>query len=290
MRLGLFAINYNTCADPESCIRVARAAEAAGLDSVWTGEHLVLPSGAGELARLPSTTPMLDTIAAATWVAAHTSSIRIGTGVIVLPLHHPVLLAKQLASVDVLSDGRLIVGLAAGYIAGEFAAVDVPLEERGARMDEYVAALRALWTMRQPVFDGEFVSFRDVDAHPRPVQQPTPPLVFGGVSDAAFRRAVTVGHGWYGFNMTLDRTSEALEIIRHTERRYGRPPELGPLEIIVTPRDGQDVDNLLRYRDLGVDCVVALPADVARDKHHAPVPIDGILRTIASIASVVDGA
>jgi probable F420-dependent oxidoreductase len=289
MRLGLFAINYNTCADPEASIRVARAAEEAGLDSVWTGEHLVLPSGPAELARLPSATPMLDTIAAATWVAAHTSSIKIGTGVIVLPLHHPVLLAKQLASVDVLSNGRLIVGLAAGYIPEELAAVGIPLEERGARMDEYVAALRALWTMPQPVFDGEFVSFRGVDAHPRPVQRPTLPLVFGGVSDAAFRRAVTVGHGWYGFNMTLDRVSEASDVIRRTEQRYSRPPELGPLEIIITPRDGQDRDTLLRYQDLGVDCVVALPANADPDKQHAPAPLDGILRTIDSLARLALG-
>ena len=95
MRLGLFAINYNTCAHPESCVRVARAAEEAGFDSVWTAEHFVLPSGPAELRRLRSTTPMIDTIAAAAWIAAHTSSIRIGTGILILPLHHPVILANS---------------------------------------------------------------------------------------------------------------------------------------------------------------------------------------------------
>ena len=166
MRLGLFAINYNTCADPESCVRVARAAEEAGFDSVWTAEHFVLPSGPAELRRLRSTTPMVDTIAAAAWIAAHTSSIRIGTGILILPLHHPVILAKQLASVDVLSNGRLNVGIAVGYIPAEFATIGVPLAERGARMDEYLAAMHALWTMDEPTFEGRFVSFNGVDAHP----------------------------------------------------------------------------------------------------------------------------
>ena len=145
---------------------------------------------------------------------------------------------------DVLSNGRLNVGIAVGYIPAEFATIGVPLAERGARMDEYLAAMHALWTMDEPAFEGRFVSFNGVDAHPRPLQKPTPRIVFGGDSDAAFRRSVTSGHGWYGFGMTLDSTTRCIDAIRQAEQRHGRPTELGKLDIIVTPTDGQSPDMI----------------------------------------------
>lgn len=284
MRLGLFAINYNTCADPASAVRVARAAEAAGFESVWTGEHLVLPSPRTKASPLPPEAPMLDTVVAATWIAAHTSTIRIGTGIIVLPLRHPVVLAKELASVDVVSEGRLIVGVGAGYLEEEFAAVGVPLSERGTRMDEYVAAMRALWAMEQPSFSGRHVTFDRVDAHPRPRQQPSPPIVFGGGSPAAFRRAVTTGHGWYGFGLDIDRARAGLEALRLAEQRYERPDELGKVATYVTPAGDQSQDMIRRYEDLGIDCVIVLPAERSRDDRHRPVMVDDILRTIDTLA------
>ncbi len=289
VRLGLFAVNFNTCADPEACIRVVQAAEQAGFDSVWTGEHVVLPSPATDRSPLPPTTPMLDTGVAAAYIAAHTSTIRIGTGIIILPLRHPVLLAKELASLDVVSGGRLIAGFGAGYLPEEFDAMGVPLSERGARMDEYLAALRALWTMDQPEFEGRFVSFTGVDAHPRPVQPGGPPLVLGGGSEAAVRRAIRLADGFYAFGVDLAWMRELNEFVDRVLRHEGRPDELGDLEIIVTPIDGQTPDQVRRYEELGVDCLVALPGDVTdRSQRHRPVPIDEILRTIETLSALID--
>ena len=158
MRLGLFAMNYGTCADPAAAVRVARAAEAAGFESLWTGEHVVLPYPKPEGFSIPPELPFLDTIAALTLLATATERVRIASGIIELPLHNPVLLAKQLASVDVISNGRLIAGFGAGYVEPEFDAVGVNLSERGVRMDEHLDALIELWTGDPPQYSGRTVS------------------------------------------------------------------------------------------------------------------------------------
>jgi probable F420-dependent oxidoreductase len=203
VKIGLFAINYATCAEPELAIRVARHAEAAGFESVWTGEHVVLPDPAPPGFTLPPTLPFLDTVVALTLLAVHTRDIRVASGIIVLPLRNPVILAKELASVDVVSQGRLIAGFAAGYIPEEFAAAGVSMAGRGQLMDDYIRALQTLWSTERPDYQGNVVSFRGIDAHPRPVQHPGPPIVVGGEGPAALRRAVTMANGWYGFGMNL---------------------------------------------------------------------------------------
>src|SRR5260221_3000548 len=173
MKIGLFAINYGTCGDPSSAVQVAQAAEAAGFESVWTGEHIVLPDPM--LASFPLTpkTPMLDTIVALTWIAAHTQRLRIASGIIVLPQRNPLLLAKELASVDVVSGGRLIIGVGAGWLEPEFKALGVLMERRGERMDDALRAMRALWTMEKTKYQSTFTSFSNVAAYTRPMQRPT---------------------------------------------------------------------------------------------------------------------
>lgn len=284
MKLGLFAINYGTCADPELAVRVARHAEAAGFESVWTGEHIVLPDPRPAGFSQPPTLPFLDTVVALTLVAAHTTTIRIGTGIIVLPLHPPAVLAKQLASVDVVSGGRLTAGFSAGYLPAEFAAAGVPMAERGARMDEHLRALAALWSMEHPRYEGRWVSIRDVDAHPRPVQRPGPPIVLGGEAPAALRRAATVANGWYGFNLTPAEAGRHLAALRRYEGE--RPAHLGRLELTVTPAGPLDRAALDAYEELGVDRLVLLPdPEAERGQRHAPVPVDRILRTIDAAAT-----
>ena len=131
--------------------------------------------------------------------------------------------------------GRLIAGFGAGYVEAEFAALGVPLSERGRRMDEHLDAMRELWSAERPEYHGRFVDFAGIDAHPRPLQPSGPPIVLGGVSDAARRRAVTKANGWYVFNATQDFAREAVEIIAADQAKYERPGELGPLEISITP-------------------------------------------------------
>jgi probable F420-dependent oxidoreductase len=252
MKFGLFGINFGACADPDGARRVAQTAEEGGFESLWTGEHVVLPDPQAPPSPSPPDVPFLDPAVALAHVAAHTKSIRLGTGIIILPQRNPVILAKELTSVDVLSGGRLIFGLGVGYLKAEFDALGIPFEDRGARATDYLAAILALWTQDKPSHEGPFVSFSGIQSQPRPVQKPHPPIVIGGHSPPAFRRAVGRANGWYGFMLDVEKTALAIEGLREAEKRYGRPAALGPLEISVTPRGKLDLDTVKRFADLGV--------------------------------------
>ncbi len=258
MKLGFFGIGSGPCAEPEVAARVARAAEAAGYESLWTGEHVVLPEPRVPPSPAPPDFPMLHPSSILAFLAGVTERVRLGTGIVILPQRNPLVLAKELASVDVLSGGRLLFGLGAGYLKPEFDALGVSFERRGARTDEYIEVIRALWTQPSPSFRGEFASFSGVQAWPRPVQKPHPPIIVGGHSPGALRRAVRAGNGWYGFALDLDNTRRCIEGLRAAEREVERPPELGPLEISVTPGMPLDADAARRYEDLGVERLIPL--------------------------------
>jgi probable F420-dependent oxidoreductase len=282
MKFGLFALNYGTCGDPGAAVEIGRYAESAGLESVWTGEHVVMADPRPDRRSFPPTMPFLDTTVALTWLAAHTTKLNLGSGIIVLPLRNPVLLAKELASVDRVSGGRLIAGVAAGYVRAEFTATGVSFAGRHQRTDDYLAALRALWTMEHPRHDGPFVSFSGIDAHPRPVRPSGPPIVAGGESRPALIRAVTMANGWYGFDVDVH---GCLNALRDVAAEYDRPRELGPLEITVTPAGPLDRTAVERYEAQGVDRLVLLPQpDIDSAHKHVPVPIDQIKRNIDWIA------
>ena len=195
MKFGLYGINIGACASPGTAARVARAAEAAGFDSLWTAEHVVLPDPQEPPSPIPAHVPLLDPAVALAFAAAHTERILLATGIIILPQRNPLVLAKELASLDVLSGGRLVFGFAAGYLHQEFAALGVPFEDRGARTDEYLDAILALWTRERPACQGRFVSFSGVDAHQRPAREPHPPLVVGGPSPPASRQELATRVG-----------------------------------------------------------------------------------------------
>ena len=258
MKLGLYGINLGACVDPEAAASVARAAEAAGFESVWTAEHVVLPDPQTPDSPIPAQTPLLDPAIALSHVAAHTRTILLGTGIIILPQRNPVVLAKELASVDVLSGGRLIFGVGAGYLRAEFEAIGASFADRGEQTNEYIEAILALWTQEKPSFEGRFVAFRGIDAQPRPVQKPHPPIVVGGMSPPALRRAARYGNGWYGFALDLEKTARCVAGLREAQQSVARPAELGPLEISVTPSGPLDADAVSRFEDLGVDRLVLL--------------------------------
>jgi len=188
--------------------------------------------------------------------------VRLGTGIIILPQRNPLVLAKELASLDALSNGRLIFGIGVGYLEPEFRAIGAPFEQRGAVTDEYLAAMRAIWSQTKPAYQGRFVSFADVQAHPQPVQRPHPPIVVGGRTAAAFRRAVQQGNGWYGFALDLDGTAQALAGLRAAAQQHTRPAHLGPLEISITPGRGAAVDlaTAEKYAALGVHRLILMPS------------------------------
>src|SRR5262245_40920026 len=234
---------------------------------------------------MPPMLPFLDPVVALALIASHTTTIRIGTGIIVLPLRSPAVLAKELASIDVVSGGRLIAGFAAGYVPAEFAVSGVPMDERGARMDEYLRVLAALWAMEHPQYEGRFVSVQGVDTRPRPVQRPGPPIVVGGEAPAVLRRAVSMANGWYGFGITLAEASRYITALRRLEQEHERPAHLGRLELSVTPVGPLDRATVDRYEDLGVDRLILLPEpEVDPARRHVPVPVDRILHNIDTVA------
>jgi probable F420-dependent oxidoreductase len=288
MQLGLYAINYGTCGDPDSLVQVAQYAEAAGLDSLWAGEHIVLPSPQPPDYAIAPEIPFLDAVVALALAAANTRSITVATGILELPLHQPVLLAKQLASVDQIARGRLVVGIGVGYLALEFAALGVPLDERATRTDEHLEAMRALWTMEAPEFHGRHVDFADVDAHPRPVQAGGPPIMIGGNSALARRRAITTARGWIPADLDLDATRDARRALDRDLDELDRPASLGPFDFtVISPRNRLDAALVDGYRELGVDRLIVLPGlDVRPERRYHAVPIEDIFRTIDHLAGL----
>lgn len=259
MKIGLFQINMNALSEPEALGKAAVAAERAGFESLWTGEHVVLPDPQAPPSPMPPEGKLLDPAVALAYAAALTTDIKLGTGIIIVPQRNPLVLAKELASVDVLSNGRLIFGVGVGYLPAEFEAIGVPMEDRARRSVEYIEAMRAIWSMDQPEYSGKYVNFSGVVANPRPVQQPGPPVVMGGHSAPAFRRSVTMCEGWYGFALDLEATKNCIDGIAAEAAKHERPAELGPLEISVTPRMRPSPEMVEQYRELGVDRLVLLP-------------------------------
>ena len=257
MKLGLFGIGSGICAHPAVAKRIAQRAEALGFDSLWTGEHVVLPDPRQAPSPAPPDFAMLHPSTALAYLAGVTERVKLGTGITLIAQRNPVVLAKEMASLDVVSEGRLLLGIGAGYLHQEFAALGVPFQERGARTDEYVAAMRALWNQEQPSFHGRFVQFDAIQAMPRPVQEGGPPIVVGGASDAALRRSVDYAQGWYGFALNVQQTASVLERLR----RLGGDG----LEISVTPSVRLSAETLAQYAELGVHRLIALlPQDEAK--------------------------
>lgn len=257
MRLGIFGINAGSSYGPADTLRLARLAEELGFDSVWSGEHVVVPSPRVPPSPMEPTDPIVDPLVHLAFIAAATEQVLLATGIIILPQRNPLVLSKQVASLDVLSGGRLVLGVGAGYLEPEMTAIGVPMHDRGARTDDYLRAMRALWAEPGPVeYHGPFTDFAGIDAHPRPVQPGGPRVVVGGHTPAAFRRAVDQGHGWYGFALTPDDTEQCIEGLRRAASEVDRPGELGELEISVTPQRRLDAATVDAFRAAGVDRLV----------------------------------
>ncbi|BBZ27506.1 LLM class F420-dependent oxidoreductase [Mycolicibacterium madagascariense] len=273
MRLGLHALGIGSGARRDVIDAVARAAERCGFARLWAGEHVVMvdrsvsryPYSADGQIAVPAEADWLDPMIALSFAAAATSTIEIATGVLLLPEHNPVMVAKQAASLDTLSGGRFTLGIGVGWSREEFDALGVPFARRAARTAEYVAAMRTLWRDDVATFDGEFVAFDSVRVNPKPVRDRRIPIVLGGNSDAALRRVADWGDGWYGFNV-----EDVAAAKRHVACIRARCDEQGrdgtELSLAVALRDPRpsDVEPLAA---LGVDelvLVVGPPDDAHR--------------------------
>jgi probable F420-dependent oxidoreductase len=258
MDFGYFGFNVGALNNADSMERVVVSAEQLGYESVWTGEHVILIDPQEPPSPVPPESNFVDSIASLAFAAAKTERIKIGSGIILLAQRDPIVLAKELAGIDVLSKGRLLFGLGVGYVPGEFEALGIPYEERGARTTEHIEVLRTLWTEQKPSFDGQFTKFSGIQSHPMPIQNPHPPIIVGGNSPPALRRAVAQGDGWYGFFMDVDAAAGMVGALEETAKSTERPDSLGKLTISITPPGPVDGDTAKRFEDVGVDRLVTM--------------------------------
>jgi probable F420-dependent oxidoreductase len=261
---------------PEQMAAVAVRAEALGFESVWVAEHLVLPAeirsrypyAAEGVPPINPATPLLDPLLVLMQVAARTTRLRLGTNVFILPLRHPIAVARMVATLDVLSAGRVSFGVGLGWLEEEFAAVGVDFATRAGRTREAIRALRALWTEATPAFAGRYVRFPPVRFEPKPVQRPHPPILVGGESEAALRRAAALGDGWYGVGHTP--ASAATQVQRLRALLAGEGRGAAPFDYTVSHGGGElTADDVRRYADAGVTRVVSLPWRRAREADEA---------------------
>lgn len=223
---------------------VAAAADAGGFGTLWCGEHVVMadtprsryPYSADGRIAVPPDTDWLDPLLALSFIAAHSRRITLATGVLLLPEHHPLIVAKQTATLDVLSGGRFALGVGVGWSAEEFDALGVPFARRGARTAEYIAAIRRAWASDVSSFFGEFVRFDAVRIYPKPIRGRKIPIIVGGTTDAALRRVAMTGDGWYGFNLSVAEVPDRVGTLAAYCREHDRDP--GSVTIAVSLSDG----------------------------------------------------
>lgn len=251
-------------ASPELLAALARNAEAAGVESLWSVEHVVIPVGyrstypydpSGKIPA-PENVPLPDPLLCLAYAAAVTKTIRLATGILILPQRHPLYVAKEAATLDVLSNGRFILGIGVGWLAEEFEALGIPFAERAGRTAEAVAALRALWREGPCAFAGRYYRWPAVESNPKPVQRPGIPIVVGGHTDMSARRAARYGDGYFPGVADPERLARLLGILRDECARVGRDP--AAIEITAM-HYFPDLDTAKRFRDLGVHRLAVMP-------------------------------
>ena len=264
MQLGIHLPHVGRKAGPDSIRRAAEQAEALGFADVWVSEHIILPNGAP----YPPSPIFYDPVLTLTWAAAYTSRVKLGTTVLVLPMRHPIPLAKELATLQLLSGGRLILGAGVGWMEAEFKALGVPFRERGRRMDEGIAMMRAVWTQDPVTFRPTYIEAEIEEMRMRP-HPPTIPIWIGGNSQPALARAVRLGDGWHGTRQTPE------EVAALVARLRADRPDPSFTISLRTSWDGQD-QNALRsrlagYAEAGVQHVMVEPVERELDPWLATV-------------------
>jgi probable F420-dependent oxidoreductase len=267
VKFGVMFANVGPMAFAEGAVGIAQTAEAAGIESLWTVEHTVVPAGYqsaypySDTGRMPGPedSPIPDPLIWLSYVAAATSIIRLGTGILILPQRNPVTLAKEVATLDQLSGGRVELGVGVGWLEEEFEAIGVPFAERGKITDDHVHALRALWTQSPATHDGPYSSFREVYSRPGPAQ-PSIPITIGGHSKPAARRAGRIGDGFFPGRGSHEDLAMLLDEMRAAAREAGRDPD--DVEV-TTGGNGAlgsgALDEIKALTDMGVSRVIIPP-------------------------------
>jgi probable F420-dependent oxidoreductase len=275
MKIDLWVPTATPMATPEVLAAIGRGAEERGVGTIWVGEHVVLfdeyassyPYAADGRIPAPPGSGLLEPFTTLAYLAATTSTVRLGTAMCLLPQRNPVYTAKEVTTLDWLSGGRVDLGVGVGWLAEEFAAVNVPWPARGRRTDEYLEVLRTLWCDDPSSYQGETYSLPPSSMFPKPVQAPHPPIHIGGESDAALRRTARAAQGWHTFNRRPEDLPAPLARLEELLAEEGRRRD--ELTITVCPYFQElDADHIPRYAEAGADNVAALffvlaPQDVA---------------------------
>ena len=259
MKIGLFGINMARVDAPDTLLPLMKRVEEMGFESVWTGEHVMIPrdyasaypfNTSGRIG-VPPETHFIDPLIALSHVAAHTTTLRLGTGINLLPQSNPLLFAKQVASLDHLSKGRILLGLGVGWLAEEFTAMGVPFAGRGRRFDDYLRAVKKVWSGVEVEHQSDYLNWSGFKSYPLPHAPSGPPIIIGGHSPAALRRTVATGDGWFAFPKSHDELSGLLGQLRDRAAAAGRDP--ATIEITALWRDFADgMASLETYREMGV--------------------------------------
>ena len=279
MKFGLRYANLGRYVDGAAAVELAQAAEAAGFDSIWTVEHVVVPNGyqsrypysaSGRMGSGLEDFPIPDPLMWLAYIASATRSIKLGTAILILPQRNPVITAKAVATLDHMAGGgRVLLGIGVGWLAEEFATLGVPFEDRGARTDDYVAAMRALWSQERASYQGRFVSFHDVFCRPLPPNRRIP-IVVGGDTKAAARRAGRLGDGYFP---ARGAPADLFDEMRRSAAEAGRDP--AAIEITVAaPAEPSEIEALAK---LGVTRV-AVPVSAAAGLPAQVKTPDDVLR------------
>lgn len=270
---------------PPGYIRDAGAlVEEVGFDSLWVPEHVVFFDAYdskypySEDGRLPGAPrSLLDPFSALTFVAAVTNTIKLCTGVCLVPQRNPVYCAKQVADLDYLSGGRFEFGIGIGWLKEEFAALGVPWKGRAQRLVECIGVMQSLWQEDVSQFEGEIFQTRGAVQNPKPVQKPHPPLIFGGESDAALNRVATLGQGWYGFNLTPDAFKQSLEKLDKLLEANGRSRD--DIAIYISPAPGSNrPDDFAQFAAAGAEQIIlpVMANDTAKLRERAERTLDKV--------------
>ncbi len=265
----------------EYIIEAARYLDASGIDSLWAPEHvLFFPEYASRYpyardGKIPGNPKgILDPFSALTFAAAVTEHLRLGTGICLVPQRNPVYTARVVADLDYLSGGRFDFGVGIGWLEEEFDNLQMSFADRGKRTIEYIEVMCALWARGVSEYKGETYQLQPCYANPNPVQQPHPPIIFGGESEAALARVASHGDGWYGFNRSPSSAAEGIERLKSHLRRVGRP--FDEVKLFIGPDAGcVDRASFQAYRELGVDQLI-IPLGVA-DIDQLRRRVDGVL-------------
>ena len=232
MKFAIAFANIGPLAHPRPAVEFAQAAEAAGFESVWAVEHSVVPAGyestypydpSGRMPG-PDDSEIPDPLVWLSFLASATSTLKLATGVLILPQRNPMVLAKEVATIDMMSEGRMLLGVGSGWLEEEFDAIGVPFAERGRRTDENVAVLRALWEQDEASFEGEFHSFSNCIVSPKPVEG-TIPIHVGGHTPVAARRAGRLGNGFFPAKGNHEELRDLFATARATAEEHGRDPD-----------------------------------------------------------------